>query len=316
MKLNHRAESIIDLLLENADTYRIQVHQQEAGARIVDFGINTPGGIQAGVKLAEICLADLAQVQCLPASAERVSAWQVSVQTDFPIASCLASQYAGWKVQVEDFFAMASGPMRAVYAGDPLFEDEAVKKFKESSSSVVGVLEADTLPNQAVLEEIIAKIQSSSPMITLAVAPVTSTAGAIQVVARSVETALHKLHELKFDLKSVVSAAGSAPLPPVGGKMITALGRTNDAILYGGDVVLWVDCPIETIKEVGPKVPSNASNDFGRPFQDIFERYQFDFYKIDPLLFSPAKITFIHLPTGKMLSYGEIATDVLQRSFH
>ena len=51
----------------------------------------------------------------------------------------------------------------------------------------------------------------SAENLTLAVAPASSIAGTTQVVARSLETALHKLHELKFDLNQVVSRLRRRP---------------------------------------------------------------------------------------------------------
>src|SRR6185295_4463784 len=112
--------------------------------------------------------------------------------------------------------------------------------------------------------------------ITLLVAPAASMAGNLQVVARSLETALHKLHELKFDLGKIVSGFGVAPLPPVAKDELSAIGRTNDAILYGGRVVLWVQADDDELATIGRKVPSSASPDHGAPFAAIFERYQRD----------------------------------------
>src|SRR6202008_1102498 len=102
--------------------------------------------------------------------------------------------------------------------------------------------------------------------LTLLAAPAASLAGNLQVVARSLETALHKLHELHFDLGQVVCGLGTAPLPPVPNEELSAIGRTNDAILYGGRVVLWVQADDGQLAEIGPKVPSSASADYGAPF--------------------------------------------------
>ena len=51
--------------------------------------------------------------------------------------------------------------------------------------------------------------------LTLLFAPTASLAGGVQIAARIVETALHKLHELDFDVRRVVSGFGTCPLPPV-----------------------------------------------------------------------------------------------------
>ena len=142
-----------------------------------------------------------------------------------------------------------------------------------------------------------------------------SLAGSVQVVARSVETALHKLHFLGFDLKRIESGIGSAPLPPPAKSDLAALGRTNDAVLYGGRVTLWIRGDDESIEAIGPGVPSSASTDHGAPFAEVFERYGRDFYRVDPGLFSPAEVTFQNLDTGRTRAYGRIEPGVLERSF-
>jgi methenyltetrahydromethanopterin cyclohydrolase len=151
--------------------------------------------------------------------------------------------------------------------------------------------------------------------LTLLVAPATSIAGNVQVVGRSLETALHKLYELKLDLGQVVSGYGTAPLPPIAADEIKAIGRMNDAILYGGQVVVWVQAEDDQLAELGPRVPSSASSDHGAPFAEIFARYDMDFYKIDPMLFSPAVISIHNLRSGRCHTFGRLEPDVLRRSF-
>lgn len=150
---------------------------------------------------------------------------------------------------------------------------------------------------------------------TLCVAPTRSLAGVIQVVARSIETAMHKLHELGFDLQQVVSAHGCAPIPPMAKDFAEGIGRTNDAILYGGQVTLWVDSTDENIEAIGAKVPSLASKDFGKPFAKTFREYQYDFYKVDPGLFAPAMVTFVNLRSGRSYRYGKLFPEILKDSF-
>jgi methenyltetrahydromethanopterin cyclohydrolase len=152
--------------------------------------------------------------------------------------------------------------------------------------------------------------------VTLLIAPTASLAGGLQVVARSVETALHKLHTLDFDLARLVSAVGVAPLPPVAKDDLAAIGRTNDAILYGARVVLYVDGDDESLEEVGPRVPSSASRDHGEPFAAIFARYNNDFYAVDSHLFSPAEVVFQNVETGRVHAFGSLDDAVLARSFY
>ncbi len=295
-----------------ADELRIAVHTRGDGGLTLDFGVEVLGGLEAGRVLADICLAGVGQVQFVPPAAGVPSSIAVLVTTYHPVAACLRSQYAGWQITSEKYFAMGSGPMRAA-AG----REEIVQHLggRESADQVVGVLESRKLPTGTVVAEIAAKCGVSPADVLLAVAPTASFAGTVQVVARSVETALHKLHELGFDVNRVVAGSGVAPLPPIGRDDLIAIGRTNDAILYGGIVTLWVRGDDESLAEIGPRVPSCSSASYGRTFARLFEAAGHDFYKLDPHLFSPAVITFNNVDTGRVLHFGGIDRMLILESF-
>ncbi len=312
LTLNETAHRVADQLAADAAALRIGVEQGAGGARILDCGIRMEGGLRAGLGLARACLADRAEVALVPGDVAGRPGVQVTVATDQPVLACMASQYAGWQVAVGKFFAMGSGPMRAAYGKEELFDKIP---GREQAGVAVGALETRKLPDEAGVTYLCERLGLPASRLTLLVAPASSMAGTLQVVARSLETALHKLYELKFDLTQVVSGFGSAPLPPVAADELTAIGRTNDAILYGGRVVIWVRADDQQLAEVGPKVPSSASPDHGAPFAAIFERYQRDFYKIDPMLFSPAQIVLHNLKTGRSHAFGRLEPEVLQRSF-
>ncbi len=282
------------------------------GARVLDFGVKASGGLQAGIELAQICLAGLGTVEISPGRLDGRTWPQVVVRTDRPVEACLLSQYAGWQIAVEKYFAMGSGPMRAVAGREALFEE---LQFHEDAPQVVGVLEAGQLPDESVIAWIADRLKIAPEQLTLCVARTASLAGTLQIVARSIETALHKLHELKFDVRRVRSGFGAAPLPPVASEDLTGIGRTNDAILYGGSVSLWVTGDDASIAEIGPQVPSSSSPVAGRPFLELFHEAGGDFYKIDPLLFSPAEVNFCNLETGRQHSFGHTQTDVMRTSF-
>lgn len=312
LSLNERANRLADHMASMASALRIGVQQTGLGARLLDCGIQAPGGLQAGLALAKVCLAGQAEVSLVAGDVAGVPCPLVQVSSDLPVLACMASQYAGWQIKVGKFFAMGSGPMRAGYGKEDLFDDIP---GREQPPVAVGALETRKLPEDGVIEYLAAALKLPANKITLLVAPAASMAGNLQVVARSLETALHKLHELQFDLACVLSGFGSAPLPPVARDEMTAIGRTNDAILYGGRVVLWVQADDDQLADLGPKVPSSASADHGAPFAAIFERYDHDFYKIDPMLFSPAEIVFCNLKTGKSHVFGRVQPEVLHRSF-
>jgi methenyltetrahydromethanopterin cyclohydrolase len=304
MDLNGRALRRTEALLALAGERKVAAHPIEGGGRFVDCGIEARGGLLAGLDLARVCLADLAEVAIVPGDVGGRPCPALQVITDHPLAACLGSQYAGWALAEGKFFAMGSGPMRAAWAHEPLFDELGLA---ERPGAVVGVLEGRKPPTPAVVARIAEACRVAPAAVTLLGAPTASLAGGVQVVARSVETALHKLHGLKFDLRRVISAQGVAPIPPVAANDLAAIGRTNDAILYGARVVLYVTGDDASLGEVGPKVPSTASGDHGEPFAAIFARYNHDFYAVDPHLFSPAEVAFQNLDTGRVQTFGRIA---------
>jgi methenyltetrahydromethanopterin cyclohydrolase len=311
MKLNERAAKICDQLTSEAARLRIAVHRI-ADATVLDLGIETLGGLEAGIKLAEACMGGLGTVSLAPSTITDIAGPAVTVFSDQPIWACMAAQYAGWEVKGDGYFAMGSGPMRACAAREKFFERFGIS---EASTVAIGALETRQLPPASVVEDLAKACGVATSQLTVLVAPTSSIAGSLQVVARSVETTMHKLLELDFDLKRIVSAWGTAPLPPLAKNDLAAIGRTNDSILYGAEVTLWVRGDDESLDALGPKVPSNASGDYGQPFAEIFERYGRKFYDIDPLLFSPAMVTFQNVDTGRVHRFGTLNPSVLQRSF-
>jgi methenyltetrahydromethanopterin cyclohydrolase len=312
MTLNERARTLVESLRTHAGDYRAVTHVV-SGAHIFDLGIATPGGLDVGLLLARACLADLATVTLVPSPLADLPGLAVQVVSDHPLRACLGAQYAGWQISVGGYFAMGSGSMRAKYAQEAIYRDYPA--LAEHAPCAVGVLETRSLPTPEVVAHLARKLTLEPEQITLLVAPTASLAGTVQVVARSLETALHKLHALQFDLGCIVSGAGLAPLPPIGRNDLAALGWTNDAVLYGGRATLWVQTDDAALEAIGPRVPSLASPDYGQPFAEIFKRYQHDFYKIDPHLFSPAQVVFHNLRSGRTHTFGRLAPEILQRSY-
>jgi methenyltetrahydromethanopterin cyclohydrolase len=258
--------------------------------------------------MTEVCMAGLGTIEILPP----LHPWStpvVAVRTDHPVAACMASQYAGWRISMEGYFAMGSGPMRALAHKEPLFEKIG---HGAPEPCAVGVLEAPQLPPPAVCQKVAQQCGVEPTGLILLVAPTASQAGTLQVVARSAETAMHKLTELGFDLRRVESALGAAPLPPVARNDFEAMGRTNDAVLYGAEVTLWVRGDQESLMAVGPQIPSIASPDHGTSFAELFRRYDRDFYRMDPKLFGPATVTLCNLDTGQTLRFGNVVPELVQ----
>ncbi len=312
ISLNRRSLWVVESLLAHDEERRVVVHSIDGGGRYIDCGIEAQGGLITGIDLARICLGDAAQVALAPGEVAGHAATLIQVVTDHPVLACLAGQYAGWALNDGKFFAMGSGPMRAAAGVEAIYD---VIGHREEASAVVGVLETRKPPTPVIVAKIASACRVETANVTLLVAPTASLAGAVQIVARSVETALHKLTELKFDLTRIISAHGTAPLPPIASNDLAAIGRTNDAILYGARVILAVTGDDQSLESIGSQVPSSSSRDYGEPFASIFARYNNDFYAVDPHLFSPAEVVFHNIETGKMHNFGEVNSEVLARSF-
>ena len=312
LSLNDRAQELADRLAGDADALRVAVTTLPGGTRLIDCGSAVPGGLEAGRRFAEICMAGLGTVSFAPLVLE--SRWLpgLTVVTDRPALACLASQYAGWRLDPEDYFAMASGPGRALIRAEDLYDDLDVD---ERSRHAVLCLETREAPPDAITAYVADRAGVAPADLTLLFAPTACLAGSVQVAARVVETALHKLHELDFDVGRVVSGFGSCPLPPVARKDPDAIGRTNDAVLYGGQVELTVDAPDEELEAIVPRLPSSASDDYGEPFGHVLEAADWDFYKIDPLLFSPAEVRLVSVASGRSFHAGGVDIGVLEHSF-
>ena len=208
---------------------------------------------------------------------------------------------------------MGSGPARAVAQREDIFKELA---YKDSAEKTVLILETDKIPPSEIIEKVARDTNIKPKNLTFILTPTTSLVGATQIVARVLEVALHKLHTLHFPLSAVVEGVGSAPLPPISSDFLTAMGRSNDAILFGGLVQLNVKCSDAEAQKLANDLPSNSSKDFGKPFAEIFKAVNMDFYQIDPLLFSPAMVNITNLETGNSFVSGELNETLLNQSFN
>ena len=302
--------------LRTEPALEVRVGTGALGETVIDAGAKTRGGIDAGLLLARICLGGLGEVSITPDGTVARWPWTISVRSSQPVIACLGSQYAGWSLSQgegrDGFFALGSGPARALARKEALFEELG---YADAADRATLVIESGrTLP-----DELVAKVAGDCGLapsaLTVIFAPTQSLAGSVQVVARVLEVALHKAHTLKFPLHRIVDGMGAAPLSPPHPDFMTAMGRTNDAIIYGGRVHLFVTGPAEEAKALAEALPSRNSRDYGEPFRDIFKRFKGDFYAIDPMLFSPAQTLVTAVESGETFRGGAVDDALLDASF-
>jgi methenyltetrahydromethanopterin cyclohydrolase len=296
---------LLKSLIAQADALDINVSQHVSGATIVDAGIEVAGSAEAGRIIAEICMGGLGEVHLLEEN--------VTVKSQLPVLACLGSQYAGWSLSHEKFFSLGSGPARSLAQREDLFKE---LNYKDSSDFSVLILETSKIPPAEVIEKVARDTLVNAENLTFILTPTNSLAGATQIAARVLEVALHKAHTLHFPLEQIVSGNGIAPLPPVCSDFLTMMGRTNDAILFGGFVELQVNCSDTEAKQLALELPSSASKDYGKTFAEVFKSYNMDFYLIDPMLFSPAKVKVTNLKTSNSFVAGTLNEMLLAQSFN
>ncbi|MCX6698512.1 MAG: methenyltetrahydromethanopterin cyclohydrolase, partial [Methanomicrobiales archaeon] len=164
-----------------------------------------------------------------------------------------------------------------------------------------------------VMEKIAEECGVDVANVSAVIAPTASLVGSVQVAGRCVETAIYKLNELGFDTLKITSGIGSAPLPPVKKDATQAMGTTNDATIYHGQIMLTMKAP--EIKDYLERIPSNKSKGYGKPFYETFKEAKFDFYQIDTSLFSPAEVIINELTDGIMYHVGKVNPEVTLKSF-
>jgi len=316
VSVNAAAARLVERLKADAAELKVDVARGSLGETLIDAGEKSSGSIAAGLRLAEICMGGLGTVGLTASAATPRWPWTLTAQSSNPVTACLASQYAGWRLKhgegKDAFLALASGPGRVLARKEPLFESLA---YRDAAASATLVLESAHPPPPAIVCKVADDCSVAPEHLTFIYAPTQSLAGTVQITARVLEVALHKAHELKFPLDRIVEGLGAAPLAPPHPDLVTAMGRTNDAIIYAGRVHLFVTGVAADARSLAEQLPSERSRDYGRPFVDIFKRAKGDFYAIDPMLFSPAEVIVTALETGESFHTGRVDLSLLDASF-
>ncbi|MCI0466072.1 MAG: methenyltetrahydromethanopterin cyclohydrolase [Beijerinckiaceae bacterium] len=187
LSINTLAGQAVDRMIANAARLRVSVSKGAAGETIIDAGQNARGGIDAGLLIAEICLGGLGTVALSPTGANPKWPFELCVRSTDPVTACLASQYAGWALSHGEgkskFFALGSGPGRALARKEPLFEELA---YCDKASRATLVLESSQPPPKEIAEKVANECGVPRENVTFVYAPTQSLAGSVQVVALAV----------------------------------------------------------------------------------------------------------------------------------
>jgi len=313
LSINCLALGLVKKLFANPEYFGVKICKTDSGTTVIDAGVEAQGGFEAGRLVTEICMGGCGRAKIAERKYGNYALPTIFVSTDHPIIATLGSQYAGWQINEEGYFAIGSGPARALAQKPKEIYQEI--GYRDNSDETVLVLETEKIPTAKLMERIAKDCKIDTKNLTIIMTPTTSVAGATQVSGRIVETGIHKLRKVGLDPNVIRHAWGSAPIPPIHPKFANAMARTNDAILYGGTAYYLVEYEDDTkLEEILARAPSKASTQYGRPFIEIFKEAKYDFYKIDPNLFAPAEITINNAKTGNTFKNGEINSETLAKS--
>ncbi|SHE20766.1 methenyltetrahydromethanopterin cyclohydrolase [methanotrophic endosymbiont of Bathymodiolus puteoserpentis (Logatchev)] len=319
--VNKLTQPLVQELLDNADKLRLKVQKLDNGCTIIDAGIKVPGGLEAGRIITEICLGGMGTVSLSHSAYTENWPLTVNVHTSNPVLACLGSQYAGWSLSHEKYFALGSGPARAMATkekdGQIVPVEELYKEldYNDKAETATLVIENDAIPPIEIVQKIAKACNVDLEKLTIIVTPTSSLAGGVQVVGRVLEVAMHKAHELHFPLENIIDGMGSAPLCPPHPDFVQAMGRTNDAILFAGLVHIFVKGSDAEAEKLAMALPSSTSKDYGKPFAQVFKDAKYDFFKIDGMLFSPASVIVTAVETGNSFRAGKLDNALLNQSF-
>jgi methenyltetrahydromethanopterin cyclohydrolase len=305
--LNRMALELVDEGLDFTDELGIRAYELDNEATVLDFGHSTAGGIEAGLLLAEIQTAGLATVQTRMGEVAGAPLTHVELTTDRPALALLCAQKAGWELAVGEFEGLGSGPARALVAEEDIF---ARVGYQDDFDFGVLAVESDEPPTEDVAAAVAERAGVETNAVFLPTVPTASLVGSTTVAARTAELATVRLADLGYDPLDIRSVSASAPLPPVGDDEATALGRTNDALAYGGRVHLVVAEDFERFAEL----PSTAADDYGTPFEAIFDDVDWSFADLPGELFAPAQLT-VDVLGGPTHVLGETSDELLTDSF-
>ncbi len=313
LSINVKALAIVQQILEMNEELGCSVKELENGSTVIDAGINVEGSIELGRLISEICLGGLGAVRLSDTHIDDMTIPVVVTSTKQPKIASMASQLAGWAIRKADFFALGSGPARALARVEEIFSDLG---YSDDSQHGVIMLETRTSPSEDITNYIAKKCSISPSSLFCIVAPTASIVGSVHIASRVISAGIQRLHALGFALDKIRTAHGTCPIAPVTENDTLAMRVTNDCIINGGRVFCHVRSDeSENLGDLAKEVPSSEVRNHGLSFEEVFVKAELDFYDVDNRLLSPAEITLNDITSGDIYRAGGINPEPLRAIF-
>lgn len=305
--LNRTATELVDEAMEFADELSVDVHTLSGDSVVLDFGVDVPGSIEGGLLLAEILTAGLSTVGTQIEEVAGAPLTHVELSTDHPALALLCSAKGGWELSGEEFEGLGSGPARALVAEEEIYERMG---YRDEFEFAVLAVESETLPTEGIASHVAQRTGVPETGVFLPAFSTASVTGSVLAAARTAELAVFRLSETGYDPRDVLSVSGSAPVAPIAAGESVGMARTNDAVAYGGRAHLVVEEPFDRFDEV----VSTAADEYGTPFESIFESVGWEYADLPVELFAPAQVTVDVLGAGTHV-VGETSETILAESY-
>ncbi len=282
MNLNLDSYRILEKLKDEENTRTEEFDTKNV--TLIDVGLNVESDPDAGIKVAEAALAGLGKININDKIHVRIE--------KLPAVATLGSQLAGWCIKIDGKTALGSGPVR-ILAKKPR---EMIEKigYSEVSDKGVLILETSLLPDRETCRKILQETEVND--LIIAVFKENSITGLINILSRIVEVSIFRLFNLGYDVNRISYAEGTVPmLEPSNNIMFEA----NDAIIYKGSVELKVN---GWNSELTDKAISRYSRAYGKPFREIFQEAEGNFYNVPTDIFAPAELRVTDLRDNRIYS--------------
>lgn len=314
LSVNRAAMDIVRRIMAESERLGVEVITLNNKSTVIDMGVRQPGGWEAARLFCEATLGGLGRVEFGTFDLEGLELPQVELYVDLPAVALLGSQISGWALtelkNEAGVVPLVSGPIRArgpqdMFAGPVPYRDDA--------EEVVAALQDNRLPNETLTWLLADRCGVPPEGVYVLVAATSSLVGSINVVARTLETAIWRLHCFGLDVNRVIAAWGRAPLPPVVRDEFEAMVRTNTFAYYGGTVGFILDDDEEKIASVVGELPLSPATCrlYGVPFRELFERAGGDIFNMEGFVHSVARVVINNVSTGKIVSAGAVDKKVL-----
>lgn len=314
--LNEAAMEIISPILDDPTRYGALITKSSGGATIVDMGIEADGSWLGAKMYVEAAHGGMAELTYGRMRIKDLDLPSANVMIDNPMLSVIGCEAGAWSLGEGEYAPVASGPVRAKARVDRWAQRV---DYEDPSDYVLMQMQTRRMPDDETLEFVAESCGIPMANLTVIVAPSASLVGSVQVGSRAFEQCVISLaRNSSFDISTIVYGYGSAPVAPVIKDEVLAMGRINDALVYGGSGGMWLrHRDDEEVRRAAEGLPFSvqAGDDYGKGYAEIYAAYGHSLFDIPARLDSPAKIMMSNMLTGSVFTAGAIDEDAIYRSF-